>query len=377
MKTLIEKLNEKKTAMQAIVEACKNEGRPLTEEEIKQFDDLEAECKSLQATIDRMQAADNAEIAAMPVVTEMSQEETEVKDFAAYIRQSVSRLPIQANITRSDNGDVIPTTIANKIIDRVKEISPVFNSVTKYYSKGSVYVPYVAASDDNIAAGYAAEFAEQTKTDIKFTSVKLDGFLASVNTAISKSLINNTDIALVDFVVEKMAKAVASFLEKETLIGTADKITGLRGIAEAQIITSNTANKIDVDDIIDLMAAVKSPYQANAYFIMAPATLTALRKLKDGQGVYLLNNDVTSPFGFTLLGKTVYVSDNMPAIGSGNKAIFYGDFTEALAANIHEDLEIQVLNEKYADQHAIGFTGWIEADCKIQNQQAVAAIKVK
>ena len=86
MKTLIEQLNEKKTAMQAIVEAGKNEGRPLTEEETKQFDDLEAECKSLQATIDRMQAADNAEIAAMPVVTEMSQEETEVKDFAAYIR---------------------------------------------------------------------------------------------------------------------------------------------------------------------------------------------------------------------------------------------------------------------------------------------------
>ena len=378
LKKYIEKVNENKDAMAKIIDTCQAENRAMTEDEVKQFDGLKAECESLQATINRIQEADAVQIADTPVVTnELTDSERDVKEFAAYVRQTVNRMPIQANITRSDNGDIIPVTIANKIIDRVKEISPVFDSVTKFYNKGSLYVPYIAASDDNIAADYASEFASQTPTAVAFTSVKLSNFLFSVNTAVSKSLINNTDLALVDFVVEKMAKAIAAFLEKEILIGTNNKIKGLSAIDASQVVTSGTTGKIDVDDIIGLMAAVKSPYQANAYFVMAPATLTDLRKLKNGQGVYLLNNDVTAPFGFTLLGKNVYVSDNMPAAASNAKAIFYGDFTEALAANISEDLEIQVLNEKYADQHAIGFTGWMEADCQIQNQQAVAALKVK
>lgn len=286
-------------------------------------------------------------------------------------------MPVQANITRGDNGDIIPVTIANKIIDRVSDISPIFQSVTKYHVKGSLYIPYIAASDDNIAADYATEFVSGTPTAIQFSTVKLSNFLVSVNVAMSKSLINNTDIALTDFVINKMAKAIAVFLEKETLIGTPTGATGLSTLANSQIVTSNTVGAIDFDDIIDLMATVKSDFQRNAYFVMNGTTLTALRKLKDGNDRYLLNNDVTTPFGFTLLGKPVYMSDQMPAITKNKIAIYYGDFGEALAANITEDFEIQVLLEKYADQHAIGMTGWMEFDEKIANEQAVAALKVK
>ena len=38
---------------------------------------------------------------------------------------------------------------------------------------------------------------------------------------------------------------------------------------------------------------------------------------------------------------------------------------------------MQVLNEKYATQHAIGIVAYIEVDAKIQNQQAVAVLKMR
>ena len=56
-------------------------------------------------------------------------------------------------------------------------------------------------------------------------------------------------------------------------------------------------------------------------------------------------------------------------------AIFYISPKQALAAKIVED-SVQILNEKYATQHAIGVVEWAEVDCKIQNQQAVAVLKM-
>ena len=108
---------------------------------------------------------------------------------------------------------------------------------------------------------------------------------------------------------------------------------------------------------------------------MSPATRTALRKLKDDVGRYLLNDDITAPFGHTLLGKPVYVSDNMPDIGAGVKAIYYGDMS-GLATKFSEELAIQVLREVYAAQHAIGVVGWIEFDAKVQDQQKIAVLKM-
>ena len=44
---------------------------------------------------------------------------------------------------KDENGVIIPTTIAKKIIDKVVEISPLFASATRYNAKGNVIVPKV------------------------------------------------------------------------------------------------------------------------------------------------------------------------------------------------------------------------------------------
>ena len=108
---------------------------------------------------------------------------------------------------------------------------------------------------------------------------------------------------------------------------------------------------------------------------LSPATRDALRTLKDDVGRYLLNDDVSAAFGKTLLGKPVYVSDNMDNIASGNSVIYYGDMS-GLATKFSEEMNIQVLRELYAAQHAVGVVGWLEFDAKIQDQQKIAVLKM-
>ena len=109
---------------------------------------------------------------------------------------------------------------------------------------------------------------------------------------------------------------------------------------------------------------------------MSPATRTALRTLKSSTGYYLLNDDISTPFGTSLLGKPVYVSDNMPNMAAGNTAIFYGDM-RGLATKFSEDINIEVLRERFADEHAYGVVGWFEFDAKVCDEQQIAKLVMK
>ena len=87
----------------------------------------------------------------------------------------------------------------------------------------------------------------------------------------------------------------------------------------------------------------------------------------------MLNDDLSTPFGESILGKPVYVSDNMDDIATGKVVIYYGDFA-GLATKFAEEINIEVLREKYATQHAIGVVGWFEFDSKIENTQMLAKL---
>ena len=163
-----------------------------------------------------------------------------------------------------------------------------------------------------------------------------------------------------------MASAIARFIE-DTLLNGKGEVDGLSKVSGK---TTSASGVVTADEIVELKDAVKDAYQGNAMFIMHPETRTALRLLKDGNERYLLNDDISSTFGTTLLGKNVYVSDNAPK----NK-IFYGDMS-CLATKFSETANIQVLREKYATMHATGVVGWVEFDSKVEDAQGIAVLTI-
>lgn len=305
---------------------------------------------------------------------EKAKEEAEVRAFDAYLRNRVEHQRDAVELTKGANGAVIPTTIARKIISKVYNICPILERSTKYNVKGKLVVPYYDEDTSSITVSYATEFEDLTSNVGAFDKIELDGFLAGALTLVSRSLINNSDFNLVDFVVEKMAYAIKRFIEHELLIGTSGKVTGLSTLTNG--IVAGSATAITADEVVKLHDAIKDDFQQNAIWIMSSATRTALRTLKSTTGYYLLNDDMSSPFGTTLLGKPVYVSDNMPEMGAGNVAIYYGDM-RGLATKFSENMEIEVLREKYATQHAVGVVGWLEFDSKVEDNQKIAKLTMK
>ena len=231
-----------------------------------------------------------------------------------------------------------------------------------------------ANTTHDIAVGYQTEFTEITADSGKFTSVDLDGYLAGALTLIGRSVENNGSFSVVDFIVSQMAEEIASFLEKELLNGTSGKATG--ALSTTTSVTAAAAAAITADELIDLQAKVKQVYQNGACWTMHPDTFTAIKKLKDANNRYLLQDDVTGEFPYRLLGKPVYLSDNMPVMAASAKAVLYGNYS-GLSVNMRENISIEVLREKYATQHAIGVVSWFEFDSKVTDNQKLAVLTMK
>lgn len=389
---MIKQLTEKRAALvkelETMVSALKTtaekdgkkteEFRAFTPDEQKSYDEKTAEVEKLSATIKSISEQRKLDITE-PVGDENEKKPEdktaeEERSFVDYLRSGKAlETRADSNWTPASNGAVIPSSIANKIIEKVKNISPIYSMSTKYNVAGTLSIPYYDETDGTITVGYQDEFSDITATSGKLKSVALTGYLVGALTKVSRSLMNNSAFDILGYVINKLAEAVALWIDKEIINGTTSKIEGLS--AAKNVLTSASATAITADELIDLQDTVPDVFQPNAIWVMSSKARSLIRKLKDGDGNFLLNKDATSKWGYTLFGRPVYLSD---AVGfeKGKPAIYYGDFS-GLAVKMTENFNVEVLREQFATQHAVGVVAWLELDAKIENDQKLAVLKLK
>lgn len=382
-KELIEKKNDLVTRFEEVFNKAKEQKRELTDAEAQELAEIRDNVRRIMKTLELKGEFDKMEGQALEKEglpkDEVRDEEkeralAEEKEFEAYIRGQVNERATNLTPAEGSGQVLIPTTIANRIITQVYDMCPILQRSTKYNVKGKLELPYYDVSTQSITVDWATEFQELESNVGKFTNITLTGYLAGALSLISRSLINNAQFDVVAFIVDRMAYDISRFIEN-TLLNGSGSVTGLSTVSNKITAASSTA--LTADELIQLQGKIKDVFQGNAIWIMNETTRTALRQLKSQTGSYLLNEvyDLSSPFKNTLLGKPVYVSDNMPEMEAGKIAIYYGDMS-GLATKFSEDINIEVLREKYATQHAYGIVGWLEFDSKIENPQKIAAIQM-
>lgn len=366
-KALEEKRVDLQSQMEALITSAKEEKRALTNEEAEQFANCEKEINTIDETIEREEKIMNNEM------TNREVEQRESKQFVDYVRGVIENRA-EGNLTTGANGAIVPKTIAKKVIKTAYDMSSILSGATKYNTKGQLSIPVYNEGADGISMAYADEFVELESKSGSFASIDLGNYLAGALCKISKSLVANTDIDLENTVVNLMAEAVARFQERECLKGTSGKVEGLSTVSLVH--TAGSATAITADDLIKLKNKVKKTFRKGAKWIMSNDTLTAVELLKDGNDRFIFREDVNGEFDGYILGYPVEVSDNMDEIGAGATVIYFGDFSGLALKQRDDALELQVLREKFATQHAIGVNAWLEFDAKIEHKQKIAALKM-
>ena len=373
LKKLREKRNALMDEMDKLISACAEgeEVRAFTDDESKRFTEIETEIRALGAQIAAIETRDSFErdsgSAAEVDPNEQEQRALGEQNFLAFVRGEQRALDI------AQNGGIIPAHIANRIIEVVRELSPIYSLSTVFNVGGDLIFPVYDENTSSVSAAFVEDMQELTEGTGKFVTVRLENYIVGCLAKISRSLMNRTDFDLLGFIIRKVAQKIAEFLEEKLIQGTTGKNAGI--LSAPQVEKAASATVLTADDLIDLQMSVIQHYQVNAVWIMHKQTLKALRKLKDNDGVYLLNRDLTTAFGWSILGKPVYITESMPTIASEAKVIAYGDMS-GLYVKLAQGIELQILMEKYATQHATGVVGYVEFDSRIVETQKISLLQM-
>ena len=199
LKYLTEKRAENQEEMQNLLNAAKLEKRALTEDEISKFNELKKLITEIDATINAEEEAremnieeKKKEVSENQEGTESQEEKKEERAFVDFIVTGEERAA-SPGMSYGSNGAIVPTTIAKKIIEKVRELSPIYEKVEKFNTKGTLEIPIYGADtgvdsptcDVNVAY-QGDEFTALVAGQGKFTSIELKGYSHGALSVISR-----------------------------------------------------------------------------------------------------------------------------------------------------------------------------------------------
>ena len=239
------------------------------------------------------------------------------KAFMNYVSRGVEMprefMNSNENTKTTDASVMIPTTVLEKIIEKIEATGMILPLVTRTSIKGGVTVP---TSTVKPVASWVAEGATSDKQKkpvqgtITFAYYKL-------RCAVSMSLEMDTmalpvfETTLINNVVEAMTKAI----EQSIINGT--------GVGQPKGILKETPNEgqsleisaIDYDTLIDAESALPLEYESGAVYCMTKKTFMAYQGMKDsaGQPIARVNYGIGGKPERTLLGRQVILCNYLPS----------------------------------------------------------------
>ena len=369
------------------------ENGTMSAEDAQTYERMEADIQAITAQIERRQRLEEMEnnlkqpvdapIVEKPMNGEMKSgraSDAYKKNFNAYLRNGQrfsNDLSPMVEGTAASGGYLVPTDFENQIISGRDELN-VVRPVSKVIRTNSDHkIPVVTAHG---AATWTAEggaFVESKPTlgQLTLSAYKL-GHLVTVSTELLQDSMFNIDA----FLASEFARAFAVAEETAFCVGTGSTNNQPEGIFTAAGgtvgVTAAKTGEITADEIISLVYALKAPYRQNAKFLMKDSTVAAVRKLKDGNGVYMWQPALANGQPDKLLGYDLLTTAYAPAIAAGARVAAFGDFQNYWIAD-RMGMTIQRLNERYADYGLVGFIASERVDAKVVLAEGIQVLQMK
>lgn len=295
-------------------------------------------------------------------------------DFGNILRGKTPINNVLSTSPDTDGGYLMPEEFERQIVMGLEE-SNVIRSIAKTITTSAERKIPVAAT--HTTAKWTAENAAITESTPSFDQKTIDAFKLTDLVKVSLELLQDSMFDLESYIAAEFARAFGIAEEEAFCVGTGTgQPTGIFTASGGTVgVTAGSATAITVDNLIDLVYALKSPYRRNAAFLMKDITVSALRKLKDNNGAYLWQPSVQAGQPDRLLGYPLYTSPYVPAVASGALPIAFGDFSNYWIAD-RMGRTVQRLNELYAGNGQVGFIATERVDGKVILSEGIQLLKM-
>lgn len=372
----IKELQEKRAAlveeMRTITSAAEMRAeKDLTEDEVKTLNEKRAALKGIDtqlAVAEELEAQDKraAEQRAKAVGADDKAKE-ELRAFANYLRDGRISEETRTVLTTDNAAVMIPKEISQQIILGLQGAYELMNKVNlRITPHAKTFVEPILSGDMTLKRITVGSANEEGAASFDGIEIKAYDYRLPV-IPISLTLLDGSDADIQGAIVALLTEHIARGLTNLALTGgtASDGVSAL--VPKVVTTTAAAATAVTYNDLIDVLAKVKAPHNAQgvASWVMNSATRAALMKVLDQNGRPIFVESAREGEPDRILGRPVVIDDNMPDIGAGKTPILFGDLRKYVL-RIVQGVKVRVYQEeKFYKDNCVGIQAFVSADGKL------------
>jgi HK97 family phage major capsid protein len=372
--------------MLAQLKGLKDEARTLLDNnKVDEAEAKMAEIRTLEEEIKQLQAKEQRTVP--PVAIPMAGNHEARAAFNHFLRTGEIRegeaTPLMVS-SATKGAALAPVDFAKEIIDGLKDVA-VMRQLARILppisGKSAVYPRRTGGG----GAAMVEEGEAITPYDLTFDQVVLTPHKAAALVEVSNELLQDEGVDLAGYLAQHFRDEIGELIEGQYWSGngTAPNLQGILttlGDDEEPVIerVETTGATIGVDDILALWAELPAKYRKNAVFVCNSAMEAVLRELKDGDGRYLMVQDLATGMGNTLLGRPLVLAEEFPGdIEAGADVLMVGDFKRGIYIADKAGIDIQRNDSIGFNKDTVAFRAIFRTDIAIAWPDAMRVLSVK
>lgn len=278
---------------------------------------------------------------------------------------------------------VAPTAWMNDLIQKKDDQVFIRQYATKHMITGAQSMGAPSLDADPADSDWTTELATGSlDSAMQFGKRELSVHPLAKRIKVSKTLLRNAP-GIENLVRERLAYKFGITEEKAFLTGSGvQRPLGVFTASSDGISTSrdeatdNTSTAITADGLINAKYKLKAAYWPNARWIFHRDAIKMIRKLVDGNSQYVWAPGLQAGQPDTILDSPFHVSEYVPnTFTTGLYVGIIGDFSHYWILD-SLDMQVQRLEELYAETNQVGFIGRAETDAMPVLEEAFTRVKL-
>lgn len=405
LKRKIEEQHKLFNRMQEIQRVAEDENRDWTAEERANWDKANADIDVVSADVERLDKQAKRDVvqtgtvirSGSPLETpEQSAEERDAereakyeKAFGSFIRSGYGALNSeqrdllqerattdpQATTGNSVGGYLIPPGYRLTMTETKKAFGGIYNYANVITTSTGNPLQWPTNNDTGNVGRILTENTAVTTNQVTWGTKTIGAFMySSDQVLVSLQLLQDSAFNLDQWLPRKLGERLGRIQATHFVTGTGSGQpegilqNGVTGVTAA-------SGSLTYDNFVDLEHSVDPAYRAspNCRFFFADSTLAVARKIKDTQGRPLWLPVPVPGTPATINGVAYTIDQAMPAVGTGNKSVAFGDLHAGYIIREVLDVQLARLAERYAEFLQVGYFAFNRLDAK---QDDSAAYKI-
>lgn len=389
-------------ALQAVMDEAKA-GEPLTDDQVARYEQLEEQLTRAQRTQDvaKRHAAYNTTVTRVPSPADTSTKDSDEqlnRAFNHYLRTGkenadIVQLRAQGEGVASEGGYLVPTTMRQKLVDRMKAFGGVAEDAETITTSTGEAMNWPTLDDTTNVGEIVKEGNTFTSgADLVFgaDSIGAYEYMAGGGSAtplrVSRTLADDAAFDIEGLVSRKLGERIARIQAPHIVSGTGVEepkgiLTGL-SVANGHAIEIASATGVTYDDLVHFIHSVDPAYrESGCKWAFNDASMETIKKIKDSHGDPIwrpASADMgTDTGGGTLLGYPVRIDQSFPNINLASNTVKWGTFGNLSEGYVIRRInDVQILVNPYARMayRQVEYSAWARMDATQQNVNAYIAL---